>query len=248
MRSVIDEIERNGFALLPAVFTDEQAVQIADGLMQAVERCEDPAVALRSRGVVYGARNVLDLYPPAKDLWQVPVLVDLLSAVLGPNFGLVRALYFDKPPARSWSLAWHKDLTIAVTDNSLASQHFCKPTLKAGVPHVEAPAKVLEIMLMLRIHLDDSTAANGPLQVIPGSHRSGKHIDSGSAASPVTIFAHRGDVLAMRPLVTHASGESHAGTALHRRVLHLEFAGSSELADGFAWHTFAVLHAAHVLE
>jgi hypothetical protein len=36
----------------------------------------------------------------------------------------------------------------------------------------------------------------------------------------------------------HNSGRSHAGTARHRRILHLEFAAAPELPKGFAWHTF----------
>jgi hypothetical protein len=47
-----------------------------------------------------------------------------------------------------------------------------------------------------------------------------------------------GDVLAMRPLLLHASGVSHHDAASHRRVIHLEFAADRQLPDGFAWHTF----------
>jgi hypothetical protein len=42
----------------------------------------------------------------------------------------------------------------------------------------------------------------------------------------------------MRPLLSHASGRSGEGTALHRRVLHLEFAADPVLPDGYQWHTF----------
>ena len=42
----------------------------------------------------------------------------------------------------------------------------------------------------------------------------------------------------MRPLVEHSSGKSHPDTTRHRRVLHLEFAASAELPDGYAWHDF----------
>src|SRR6266404_493411 len=103
-----------------------------------------------------------------------PARVEAMAAVLGPDFGLVRVLFFDKPPGGSWSLPAHKDLTIAVRDNRLPSRHFRNPTRKAGVPHVEAPRELLDKMLTARIHLDDVTAENGPLKVIPGSHRLGK--------------------------------------------------------------------------
>ena len=63
-------------------------------------------------------------------------------------------------------------LRCAVTDNRLPSQRFSRPTTKAGVPHETAPDEILREMLTLRIHLDDVTEENGPLQVVPESHRS----------------------------------------------------------------------------
>ena len=92
-------------------------------------------------------------------------------------------------------------------------------------------------MLTLRIHLDDVTDENGPLRVVAGSHRSCKE-PIAAPAEPAVIHACAGDVLAMRPLVSHSSGPSTPGTRRHRRVLHLEFAGRQELLDGFQWHCF----------
>ena len=152
-------------------------------------------------------------------MWRQPPLPELLEAVLGLGCGLVRGLFFDKPPERSWSLPWHKDLTIAVRDNRLPSRLFRKPTTKAGVPHVEAPREVLEAMLTVRIHLDDVTEENGPLFVVPGSHRTGKALALGGER-PQGVFVLQGDVLVIRPLVAHSSGNSYAGTNRHRRILH----------------------------
>jgi ectoine hydroxylase-related dioxygenase (phytanoyl-CoA dioxygenase family) len=150
---------------------------------------------------------------------------------------LVRALFFDKPPDQTWALPWHKDLTIAVRDNQRPSRHFTKPTRKAGVPHVEAPREELDAMLTARIHLDATTEANGPLRVIPGSHRDGKTLKLGDLP-PVTLYAKRGDVLLIRPLVTHCSNRSLPNTNRHRRILHLEFASGRELPGGYEWHNF----------
>jgi ectoine hydroxylase-related dioxygenase (phytanoyl-CoA dioxygenase family) len=149
----------------------------------------------------------------------------------------VRTLFFDKPPDRTWALPWHKDLTVAVRDNRLPSRAFGKPTLKAGVPHAEAPQQVLEQMVSLRIHLDDVSEENGPLKVIPGSHRTGKELRLGDTA-PQSILVGRGDVLLMRPLLAHSSGHADADTKRHRRILHLEFAASKELPDGYCWYDF----------
>ena len=153
---------------------------------------------MRSRDErVYALRNLLEVFPDASQLCNRQPLTGLLREVLGENAGLVRGLFFDKPPERSWSLPWHKDLTIAVRDNHLAPAQFRHPTRKAGVPHVEAPRCVLESMLTLRIHLDDATEENGALRVMPGSHRLAEVATQHEQVGTL-MTARAGDVLAMR--------------------------------------------------
>jgi hypothetical protein len=230
------EIATAGFVLVPGVFKSDECRAIGDRVAAALASCHDDAAALkRANGAIYGARNLLDLFPEARQLWRRSPLDALLAATLGPKFGLVRGLYFDKPPAGSWSLPWHRDLTIAVAEHLPASERCHNPTTKAGVPHVEAPDEVLRQMLTLRVHLDAATPDNGPLQVIPGTHF-GR--DCPATQPPQTIYAQAGDVLAMRPLLLHASGEAREGTTLHRRVIHLEFAGDEQLPDAFRWQRF----------
>src|SRR4029077_6153806 len=113
-----------------------------------------------------------------------------VTQVLGPSAGLVRGLYFDKPPEQSWALPFHRDKTIAVRDNRKLGAGFPNPTMKAGVPHVEAPDYILERMLTLRIHLDPMTLENGPLSLMPGSHR-----PENASAETVMPLGSAGDVL-----------------------------------------------------
>jgi hypothetical protein len=227
----------DGFALLPGVFPAAQVEEIVVQLATALANPAQEGVIGNPGGGVYAARNVLTLWPDAAMVWRQPPLPILLARLLSPTFGLVRVLFFDKPPDQTWALPWHKDLTIAVRDNRLPSGRFRTPTRKAGVPHIEAPREVLESMLTMRIHLDEITEENGPLKVIPGSHRSGKEMVLGEDPAQ-TILCDRGDVLLMRPLLTHSSGRSHPATRRHRRILHLEFAASPNLPDGYEWHDY----------
>ena len=233
---LLRRLDADGYALLSGAFSSADVDAVTAGLTAAPADPTDGDPALRSQsGGVYGSRNVLTLWPPSAGLWRRPPLVEVLNAVLSPAFGLVRVLYFDKPPGGTWALPWHKDLTVAVRDNRLPSTHFGKPTRKAGVPHAEAPLGILEGMLTARLHLDDVTEENGPLKVLPGSHRTGKELRLGEG-TPASVLAGRGDVLLMRPLLAHASGRSHPETRRHRRVLHFEFAASRDLPDGYEWH------------
>jgi ectoine hydroxylase-related dioxygenase (phytanoyl-CoA dioxygenase family) len=234
--SVVERVSEDGFTVIEAVFDAADCHRFVTDLEAALAVSDDEKTVLRrANGVIYGARNLLAIFPHAIRLWRKQQLINVLTKVLGPRLGLVRGLYFDKPPDSTWSLPWHQDLTIAVQNNALPSEQFRNRTTKAGVPHVEAPDDLLRQMLTLRIHLDDVTEENGPLQVLPGTHVSRA---TPSKRPPVTIVAKMGDVLAMRPLLSHCSGVSAADTIRHRRVIHLEFSAVRELPDAYQWHQF----------
>jgi hypothetical protein len=234
----IRSIQKDGFTILPDVFAPTEALRIAHEITEALEKNSNRAESLRDReGVVFAGRNLMTVFPPTLTIWRVPPLIHVCRTVLGPQAGLVRALYFDKPPKRTWSLPWHKDMTIAVRENHRASNLFQHPTCKAGIPHVEAPPELLRNMLTVRIHLDDMTLENGPLQIIRGSHDTNQSQPS-SDNELSTILLQRGDVFVMRPLLTHSSLPSRPDSQQHRRTLHLEFAGQRQLPDGYEWHTF----------
>ncbi len=238
-----DAVERQGFAVLPGLIAAARVGRLLADLERALTRAGP--FALTSRGLVYGVRNLVDVWPPALAVAQEAAKHAVTRAVLGGSFGLVRAIYFDKPPTRTWSLPWHRDTTIAVRDAGPAGPGFGRPTVKAGVPHVGAPPSLLSRMLTARVALDDVTDENGPLLVIPASHRDRRIDDLPSGrtlaarARPVHMCA--GDVLLIRPLVVHRSGPSQPGTRRHRRTLHFEFAPAAALPAGLEWHRFLML-------
>jgi ectoine hydroxylase-related dioxygenase (phytanoyl-CoA dioxygenase family) len=237
MNSSTWNLKDHGFCLLKHSIDTESLQQLRDLFEDALSTEASSLRARSSRGHVYAARNIIEAIPEVSVVWQTEELTDLLSGQLGRGYGLVRALFFDKPPERTWSLPWHKDTSIAVKDHERESAYFSRPTLKSGVPHVIASDDILRDMLTLRIHIDAATSDNGPLRVIPGSHLSSDCQGVG-VDHAITVYADAGDVLAMRPLLSHSSGVSAPNTQLHRRVLHLEFAARESLPDGYQWQHF----------
>lgn len=234
------DLETDGFALLPGVFSpDEVAALVAAWDEVRSRHASDAAILAGDGGPAYGARDLLRLWPRVVELARAPKLLDALRRDLGPTAGVVRALFFDKPPGHSWALPWHKDYNVAVKAHGQLGT-FQKPTKKAGVPHLEAPESLLAQMLTARVHLDDTTDENGALRVVPGSHCFFLAAHD-TPRPPVSLTCSAGDVLLMRPLLTHASGHCRPDTPRHRRIVHLECAPSPELPDGYEWHDFAPL-------
>jgi ectoine hydroxylase-related dioxygenase (phytanoyl-CoA dioxygenase family) len=101
--------------------------------------------------------------------------------------------------------------------------------------YAHAPATVLRQVLALRIHLDDSTAENGPLRVLPGTHTEGVLSDDdihefAAHIEPTDCLVPQGGVLAMKPLLIHASSKSLSEGL--RRVLHIEYSASMTVGAG----------------
>jgi ectoine hydroxylase-related dioxygenase (phytanoyl-CoA dioxygenase family) len=202
-----------------------------DRLVSALELL---AVGLEGRG---GIRNLLDAAPEVCELARSEVVRSVAEAVLGPQCFAVRAILFDKTPGANWRVVWHQDLTIAVRRRANIAG-FGPWSEKQGVVHVQPPVEVLERMLAVRVHLDDCGTENGPVRVLPGSHRIGRLSASAierwrERETPVECLVKRGAILAFRPLLLHAS--SPATAPAHRRVIHLEFA-ADELPPPIEWY------------
>ena len=213
MLSTALQLNRHGAALLP--------IQLPADLITELRTRSDHLLADG-----HAARHALTR---DRELWSslATYLVPWLHTLIGPSAQPVRGLVFDKTPQANWAVPWHQDLTVAMRE-----QHdhpdFGPWSRKADGMHAHAPVALLRRMLALRIHLDDAGSDNGALRIIPGSHQRG--LMSGdqlraSARHGVDLPAQAGQVIAMRPLLAHASRPSQRPQ--HRRVIHIECAGET---------------------
>jgi ectoine hydroxylase-related dioxygenase (phytanoyl-CoA dioxygenase family) len=228
----LEALERQGFAILPGVL-DKDALDV---LRNALSQAPQDKLSLTQNGGVFAIRNLLNALPEILDLANNPSIRACVEPVLGPNARTIRGIFFDKTEQSNWKVPWHQDVTITVQEKR-GTPGFQAWTVKAGIPHVQPPLEILENIVTLRIHLDDTDASNGALKVIPGSHKAGRLAPDEvrewvERVPAVTCCCTQGDILVMRPLLLHASG---SGTLpQHRRILHLEFS-ADQLPDGLDW-------------
>lgn len=217
-----EALQSDGYAVVPGVLS-EPVIQ-------------DLLARLDVEGGRGGSR-LADQDPVIRELAWSGVALTLARQALGEAARPVRILFFDKNPEANWSVPYHQDLTIAVRERAEVDGY--RPwTIKAGIPHVQAPAEVLERMVAVRLHLDPCGEANGPLRVLPGTHRAGKltHVEIESlvaSRNEATVTAERGAAILMHPLLLHAS--SPASAPSHRRVLHIEYAAMN-LPEPLVWN------------
>ena len=219
-RTLALRFEQDGFAALPALLSDRECGAVGD------------ALARRGAG---GARQLLDepwCAELARRLLSDARLADAIPRTHVP----VQCTAFEKSRDHNWLVALHQDVAIPVAarvdDPALVGW-----SNKDGTWFVQPPAGVLAQLVALRLHVDDCGPDDGPLRVVPASHRAGRLDDAtasalraarGSLACPVP----RGGAMLMRPLLLHASSKA-TGTS-RRRVLHFLF-GPPQLPHGLAW-------------
>lgn len=213
------QLGRDGFAVIPSCLDENTLNRLRAEFGESRE----------------SQRNTLN-NPGIRRLATSAPVRAIMASALGQICFAVRGIFFNKTQDANWKVVWHQDLTISVRERKNADG-FGPWTIKDGVIHVQPPAEIMSQMLAIRLHLDDSEPDNGPVRVIPGTHKHGRLAADQLAAMKngvaVTCCVPKGGALLMRPLVLHAS--SSCAVPKPRRVIHIEFA-SVELPDGLEWH------------
>ncbi len=215
-----------GYAIQPGIFSP---VEI--GRLKTALAGEELA---RSRA---GARHMLSAKPIAA-LANEERLLEIASQWLGGRAIPFKATLFEKSPLANWLVAWHQDTALPLATAGVMPG-WGPWSEKNGVTYAHAPARALEKVVALRIHLDDSDGSNGPLRVLPATHLEGVLTDTevherAQRIEAVSCHVFAGGVVVMRPLIIHAS--SKAADERPRSVVHIEYATSLEIEPGMQLH------------
>lgn len=177
-----------------------------------------------------GARSLLR-YPWCAALAQRLSGHPTLAPLLPPSPVVVQCTFFEKSVEKNWLVPWHQDLIVPVPER-INHAAFSAWSEKEGRHFAIPPVQFLAKLLAVRLHLDATTAENGALRVIPGSHRHGRlneaAIHTLRHTNDATLCAvPAGAVMVMRPLLLHASSKT--SSSRPRRVLHFLYAPKDSL-------------------
>ncbi len=224
------DFNTKGFLYIDDVYTSDEIAQLANIINQA----DSNNTTFRKNKDLFAIRQFLKEVPDAAAIIFNVNLKQLISNWFSENYFVTKSIYFDKPEESNWFVAYHQDLTISV-DKRIEAAGFGPWTVKQNQFAVQPPIQILENNFTVRIHLDDTTADNGALKVIPGSHCQGVQRAEELRADELnqTVCAvQRGGVMLMRPLLFHASNRTL--NSKRRRVIHIEFS-NAVLPYGLQW-------------
>jgi len=211
-----------GYGLFPDAFDPKEVRTVAELLTHRPAR--------RSRAGTRHLMRVPEVRHFASDIRLLQIAGTALSTTAVP----FRATLFDKSTTANWLVAWHQDTALPLRRRVNAAG-WGPWSLKSGICYAHAPADALARVIALRIHLDDNTATNGPLRVLPGTHTLGvlsedELIRLSRERQVVECLSPAGGVVAMRPLLVHASSKTL--DSRRRRVLHIEYAAQLGFSNG----------------
>ncbi len=214
--------ENDGFAVTPPLLSAAACMDI-----------ESAVTDIQDKGI--GMRHLLD-YSWCKELARKIREHPLVEELLLAGSVAVQCTYFEKSKEQNWLVPIHQDLSIPVQEK-VSHAELTGWSEKEGSVFVQPPDSILQQMVAVRLHIDDCGPEDGPLKVVPGSHKAGRlsnemalneRDSKGEQVCPVA----KGAALLMRPLLLHAS--SKATGQSKRRVLHFVY-GPPTLPYGLRW-------------
>lgn len=224
------QIEDSGFVIINNVFSDVEVEKI----LQLINQADISKNTFRKTADLFAIRQFLKEIPDINRLILKEKFKALVHSLFGPDYFIVKSIYFDKPEQSNWFVSYHQDLTISV-DKRGELNGYNKWTIKQDQFSVQPPLDILKQIYTLRIHLDDTNGENGALKVVPGSHLKGVYrstdIDWLNETEHICDVP-KGGVMIMKPLLLHSSSRTTNNNK--RRVIHIEFC-NKELPQTLKW-------------
>ena len=220
---ISNDATAQGFTIVEAVLDGTEVAELARAL-----ETSDLDWSLGA-----GARDLMN-HRAVSAVAVDPRLFAIARRFLGASAVPYKATLFDKSPARNWLVTWHQDTALPLWNAAIF--RWGPWSIKSGITYAHAPATALSRVVALRLHFDDSrekrAAAGASWNAALGVLSDADTARLVREIPPVDCFVPSGGIVAMRPLILHASSKAEADPP--RRVLHIEYVDSLDLGEACA--------------
>lgn len=226
-----EKIKSNGFLIINFFYNKSEVDKLTSIIEGTIDK-NNQNITFRKSDDLFAIRQFHKEIPQALEVIFNQKMKDFIKLNFGSDFFITKSIYFDKPEASNWFVAYHQDLTISVNKKVLL-ENYKNWTVKQNQFAVQPPKGILENNFTIRIHLDDTSLENGALKVINKSHLNGIVRTVNIENQVETICeVDKGGIMIMKPLLFHASNKTTNNK--RRRVIHLEFSNQN-LAQDLQW-------------
>jgi ectoine hydroxylase-related dioxygenase (phytanoyl-CoA dioxygenase family) len=192
-RGMIDQYTRDGYLIIPGIFTPDEAGQMRECIARFFE--DDALVESKHRNSELVMTRLFELDPIFVKMLTREPIISLMEEMMGPDCHIIANNAIRNGTGQAID-------TFHVDD-------FLWLPLPEDMPRFDARFQFPNYLANVNHALTDiSSDEFGPLQVVPGSHYSGRHPNSPShptfeGRGPVSVHVRPGDVYLQHPQVWH---------------------------------------------
>ncbi|HEX9509804.1 MAG TPA: hypothetical protein VF939_04945 [Puia sp.] len=110
----MQDLEEKGFKVIENIFTEDEIACITAMLTRA--NADSPA--FRKTNDLFAIRQFLKEVPGIQPLVFNSRLKAIIKEYLGPDYFLIKSIYFDKPEESNWFVAWYQDLLLHASNRT----------------------------------------------------------------------------------------------------------------------------------
>lgn len=105
-------VDAFGFSIINNLYTDSER----NAIINIIESADTSGDTFRKSANLFAIRQFLKEIPQAASLIFNDKLNAVIQNIFGTDYFAIKSIYFDKPGASNWFVAYHQDLTISVKD------------------------------------------------------------------------------------------------------------------------------------
>ena len=154
------EFHEQGFHVVNNVYNKDEISTISN----FINNLDTSNPIFRKTNDLFAIRQFIKEFPEIKKLLFNERLKEIIKNIGGEDYFIVKSIYFDKPEKSNWFVSYHQDLTISV-DKKIEDENFSNWTNKHNQFAVQPPKEILENIVTVRIHLDNTNEDNGALKI-----------------------------------------------------------------------------------